>query len=264
MQHASPQFFDIGNGAEERRLATLVEPGRGPGLVWLPGLKSEMTSTKATALTEFARARGLASTRFDYSGHGQSAGRFEDGTVGQWLADAEAVFRSLTTGPQILVGSSMGGYIALLLLKRLLAAAPAEAARITALVLIAPAWDMTEELMWNAFPPSVKATIERDGVWQRPSEYGPPYPLTKRLIEEGRDHLLARHTFKPGCPVHIIHGLVDPDVPWEHTMDLMSFLDGPDIEVTAVPEGDHRLSTPDDIRLILGIVDAEVRRATRT
>lgn len=254
MLNGQPQFIDVGEAASQRQIATLVASGAEPGLVWLPGLKSDMVSTKATAIAEFAAALGLAATRFDYSGHGQSGGRFEDGTIGRWLEDAEAVFQRLTSGPQILVGSSMGGYIALLMLKRMLAGAPDTSRRIAGLVLIAPAWDMTEELMWQQFPASVKATLERDGIWLRPSQYGDPYPITYRLIDEGRRHLLARETFKPGCPVHIIHGLIDPDVPWEHTMDLMSFLDGPDVEVTAVPEGEHRLSRPEDIRLILDVI----------
>lgn len=251
MSNAQPQFIESGEGAERRLIATLVTPGTSPGLFWLPGFKSDMTSTKATALAEFAADHGLASTRFDYSGHGQSGGQFEDGTIGGWLNDADAVFDQATTGRQILVGSSMGGYIALLMLKRRLAATMAH--RIAGLVLIAPAWDLTEELMWQQFPPSVRTLLERDGVWSRPSQYGPAYPITHRLIVEGRSHLLARTTFKPGCPVHIIHGLIDPDVPWEHTMDLMSFLDGPEIEVTAVPDGEHRLSRPEDIALILDV-----------
>ena len=258
MSQGSPQFIVAGPAQDQRRLATLVSRGApagpGPGLMWLPGLMSDMSSTKASAMAGFAEAHGLASTRFDYSGHGQSEGRFADGTIGRWLEDAETVFTELTSGPQILVGSSMGGYIALLMLKRMVERGSTIANRIMGMVLIAPAWDMTEELMWNEFPVSVKTILQRDGVWPRPSPYGAPYPITMRLIEEGRTHLLARKTFRPGCPVHIIHGLIDPDVPWEHTMDLMSFLDGPDIGVTAVPEGEHRLSRPEDIALILDTI----------
>jgi pimeloyl-ACP methyl ester carboxylesterase len=250
------QFIDVGEGETLRQIAALTAAGSAPGVIWLPGFKSDMVSTKAAALAEWAFARGLASTRFDYSGHGQSGGRFEDGTIGRWLDETTAVFSKLTTGPQIVVGSSMGGYIALLLLRRLMASAPLEAARIKGLVLVAPAWDMTEELMWNQFPESAKAAIRDTGVWQRPSAYGEPYPITAKLIEEGRNHLFARKTWDPGRPVHIIHGLLDPDVPWEHTLDLESFLDGGWTRVTAVPDGEHRLSRPEDLELLFDIVAA--------
>jgi pimeloyl-ACP methyl ester carboxylesterase len=254
------QFIDVGEGAATRRIAALIGTGAAPGLMWLPGFKSDMVSTKASALAEWAAARGIASTRFDYSGHGQSEGRFEDGTIGRWLEEAETVFCKLTSGPQILVGSSMGGYIALLLLKRLMDAAPAQAQRIKGLVLIAPAWDMTEELMWKGFPESARATLRDTGVWLRPSAYGEPYPITRALIEEGRNHLFARKTWNPGRPVHIMHGLLDPDVPWEHTLDLESFLDGGWTRVSAVPDGEHRLSRPEDIKMLFEIVDVMIAK----
>ncbi len=251
---AQSQFIEIGAGANARRIASLIGKGATPGLVWLPGFKSDMVSTKASALAEWAAAKGLASTRFDYSGHGQSSGTFDDGTISRWLEEAEAVFTKLTCGSQILVGSSMGGYIALLLLRRLMASAPEHAVRIKGLVLIAPAWDMTEELMWNNFAPSAKMALERDGVWHRPSAYGEPYPITRTLIEDGRKHLLSRKTWDPGRPVHIMHGLLDPDVPWEHTLDLESFLDGGWTRVSAVPDGEHRLSRPEDLAVLFDII----------
>jgi len=278
-----PQFLDVGAGAELRRIACLREPAadaRKPGLVWLSGLRSEMTSTKATAVAEWARAQGLACLRFDYSGHGQSEGRFEEGTVSRWLEEAEAVFRSLTRGPQLLVGSSMGGYIALLLLRRLMNGQSAvgirqsgetgntkpdprlpigeEAARIKALALIAPAWDMTE-LMWRSLPSAARRDIEESGVFLRPSRYSDgPYPITRALIEDGRKHLIGAAPFDPGRPVHILHGLQDPDVPWEHTLDLVAHLSGDWTRVAAVPDGEHRLSRPQDIALLLDIVDGLV------
>ena len=193
-------------------------------LLWLPGYRSDMASTKATALAEFARQKGYGCTRFDYSGHGVSSGRFEDGTIGQWLAEAEAVFRRATRGPQIVIGSSMGGWIALLLLRRLLREAPAEAARIAGLVLIAPAWDMTEELMWKKFDAAARRDLEQTGVYQQPSEYGEPYAITRGLIEEGREHLLARRPFDPGRPVVILQGAYDAAVPIAHTRELMGFM----------------------------------------
>jgi pimeloyl-ACP methyl ester carboxylesterase len=257
---AQPQFVDVGHGADCRRIACLVSRGRGDGragVLWLPGFKSEMTSLKATALADWAEAGGRTSTRLDYSGHGQSPGRVEDGTVGRWLEEVAAVFMHLTTGPQVVVGSSMGGYLALLLLRRLLADAPAEAERIRGLVLVAPAWDMTERLMQPRLSEAARREIETNGVWYRPSHYGDgPYPITRRLLEEGRDHQIGERPFDPGRPVRILHGLQDPDVPWEHTLDLVAHLDGDWTHVEAVPDGDHRLSRPEDLALLLATVEA--------
>lgn len=263
MGDASPQFLTVGSGVAERRIACLVEPGAGdgrPGVVWFPGFKSEMTSTKASVLSEWATLRGVACTRFDYSGHGQSGGDFREGTVGRWLEEAAAVFARLTAGPQVLVGSSMGGYIALLLLRQL--KQMQQAARVRALVLIAPAWDMTERLMWNRFPESVRKSIQSDGVYLRPSQYGDePYAITRSLIEEGRHHLIGTAPFDPGCSVHILHGLQDPDVPWEHTLDLVAHLSGDWTTVSAVPDGDHRLSRPEDLERMTIILDRIVGQA---
>lgn len=265
MTTRAPQFLVVGHGASERRIACLRDPGRagtGPGLVWLPGFKSEMTRTKATALAELAAQRGWPIARFDYSGHGQSEGRFADGTIGRWLEEACAVVTGLTSGPQILVGSSMGGYIALLLLRSLMETEPEEAQRIRALVLIAPAWDMTERLMWPRFSEAARRDIQERGVFLRPSHYGDgPYPITRGLIEEGRQHLIGTRPFNPGRPVHILHGLQDPDVPWEHSLDLEAHLGGGWVRVTAVPDGDHRLSRPEDLALLRSIVIELAARA---
>ena len=253
-----PQMIDVGAAAAKRGIATLVAAGGTPGLIWLPGFKSDMVSTKASALAEWAAGRQLGCTRFDYSGHGQSGGRFEDGTIGRWLEEAETVFRQKTTGPQIVVGSSMGGYIALLLLRRLLRSTPADAGRIKGLVLIAPAWDMTEELMWQRFCDDAKAAIESKGVWLRPSAYGQPYPITRRLIEDGRRHLLGRQPWNPDRPVHIIHGKLDPDVPWQHTVALEGLLEGGWARVTWVDDGEHRLSRLEDLDLMYEIIDGMI------
>jgi pimeloyl-ACP methyl ester carboxylesterase len=260
MLEATPQFINVGMGAAQRRIATLVQPGAAPGIVWLSGFKSDMASTKATALGTWCASKGLAYTRFDYSGHGISDGRFEDGTISRWLEETIAVFAQLTTGPQIVVGSSMGGYLALLLLRRLQLNKAPDLARLKALALIAPAWDMTEELMWNQFPPSARTALAADGVWLRPSQYGDPYPITQRLIEDGRNHLLARQTFDPGRPIHIMHGLLDPDVPWEHTLDLESFLAGDWTRVTAIPDGEHRLSRPEDLVELFDLITGLIAR----
>jgi pimeloyl-ACP methyl ester carboxylesterase len=252
MTETAPTFIDI--GTPPRRIATLVAPardGRMPGFMWLQGLKSEMISTKASALAAWCAEEGFACTRFDYSGHGRSAGRFEDGTIGAWLEEGLTVFDRLTTGPQVLVGSSTGGYVALLMLRHLLRTDPARAARIKGLVLIAPAWDLTTKLMWDRFSPSARAAIERDGVWMRPSAYGDgPYAITRSFLDEGRQHLIGPNGFDPGRPVIVLHGLLDEDVPWEHTLDLEAILLGGHVRVHAVPEGDHRLSTPEDLDLL--------------
>ena len=228
--------------------------------MWLPGFRSEMTSTKVSALAAWAAERGVAMTRLDYTGHGQSPGRVEDGTIGGWLEEVRTVFTGLTRGPQVVVGSSMGGYLALLLLRTLMREAPAEAGRIRALVLIAPAWDMTERLMKPRLSESARRDLDEKGVWPRPSRYGDGrYPSTRRLIEEGGRHLIGTAAFDPGRPVFILHGLQDPDVPWEHTLDLVAHLDGDHAEVIAVPDGDHRLSRPEDIALLLKTVEKASR-----
>ena len=256
MTAPEPQFITLGTGAAERRIATIIErrPAARAGLLWLPGFKSEMGSLKATDLSEFAREQAVSMARFDYSGHGRSGGLFEQGTIGRWLEEARTVFTQLTEGPQIVVGSSMGGHIALLLLRDLMRSAPAVAARIKALVLIAPAWDMTD-LMWRRLPESARREVHEKGVYLRPSKYGDsPYPITKILLDEGRDHLIGEAPFDPGRPVHILHGLQDPDVPWEHTLDLVAHLSGDWARVSAVPDGEHRLSRPQDLALLRSIV----------
>lgn len=259
MSDPALQFLAVGSGVAERRIACLVTPGTGevrPGVMWFPGFKSDMVSTKATVLADWAKSRGVACTRFDYSGHGQSGGEFRDGTVGRWLGEAVAVFDQLTTGPQILVGSSMGGYIALLLLRQLMLRQQPAADRVRALVVIAPAWDMTERLMWGRFPESVRQTIHSQGEYLRPSQYSDePYAITRLLIEEGRQHLIGTAPFDPGRPVHILHGLQDPDVPWEHTLDLVAHLLGDWTTVSAIPDGDHRLSRPEDLERLTHILD---------
>ena len=248
------QHIDIGAGPDHRRIACLLTPAapnqNKPGLVWLSGFKSEMTSTKASMLAEWGAGRGLAVTRFDYSGHGQSGGKFADGTISKWLEETRAVVSQLTTGPQVLVGSSMGGYIALLLLRALMAERTDEAKRIAALVLIAPAWDMTERLMWANFSTSARDAIMTKGFFASPSEYGDPYIITRALIEDGRKNLLGETPFDPGRPIYVMHGLLDPDVPWEHTLDLVANCSGDWVHVEAVPDGEHRLSRPEDLELL--------------
>jgi pimeloyl-ACP methyl ester carboxylesterase len=201
--------------------------------------------------------------RFDYSGHGESSGRFTDGTIGRWLADSLAVFEASCRGPQILVGSSMGAWLALLLVRALRQRSPAgpalaqedAPATVGGLVLIAPAIDFTEELMWKRFTPEIKRELAEQGVWRRPSAYSPePYPVTRQLIEEGRNHLLLGAMIETGCPVRILQGVVDPDVPWQHAIALTSRLACDDVVLTLVKDGDHRLSRPEDIERLLGAI----------
>ena len=244
------QELSVGDGASARliayRIATAGEKGA-TGLFWLSGFMSDMSSTKATAVAAWAAQHGLGSTLFDYSGHGASSGPFTDGTIGRWLEEAASVFTKITTGPQVIIGSSMGGHIALLLLRKLAHEAPDHAARIKGCVLIAPAWDMTEELMWKKFPAEARRALLEDGAYLEPSDYGQPYTITRALIEDGRNHLLARQPFDPGCPVIILQGLLDPDVPASHTRELLTFLKGRDIRLVEIADGEHRLSRPEDL-----------------
>ena len=232
-----------------------LREGGSPGLFWLGGLKSDMKGTKAEALDAFAQRRGRALARFDYSGHGESGGNFTDGTIGRWLEESLAVFDACCRGPQVVVGSSLGAWMALLLARELARRGPSSAAAIAALVLIAPAVDFTEELMWKRFPPEIQREIEENGVWQRPSRYGEePYPITRRLIEEARHHLLLDGLIETGCPVRILQGVADPDVPWQHAVDFTARFAQDDVVLTLVKDGDHRLSRPEDIERMLAAV----------
>ena len=216
-------------------------PGSAPGIVFLGGFMSDMTGSKALSLESLARQQGRAFLRFDYQGHGASSGRFEDGTIGSWTEDAVAALDALTEGPQVLVGSSMGGWIMLL-------AALARPQRIAGLLGIAAAPDFTEDLMWDAYPQAVRDTLRREGVYREPSDYGDePYTITMRLIEEGRAHLLLREAIPIACPVRLIHGMADPDVPWQTSVRLAERLESADVEVTLVKSGGHRLSEPEDL-----------------
>jgi pimeloyl-ACP methyl ester carboxylesterase len=255
------QLIQVGAGGERRTVVARALPGTSPGLFWLSGYNSDMKGTKAEALARWAEAQGRAFVRFDYSGHGESGGAFADGTIGRWLADSLAVFEACCRGPQILVGSSMGGWLALLMVRALRrrsqvgdasAGAPASLA---GMVLIAPAVDFTEELMWKRFTPAIKRELEETGVWQRPSQYSPePYRVTRQLIEEGRNHLLLGGMIETGCPVRILQGVEDPDVPWRHAVELVSRLASDDVVLTLVKDGDHRLSRPEDIERLIAAV----------
>jgi pimeloyl-ACP methyl ester carboxylesterase len=225
----------------------------GPGLFWLGGFKSDMKGTKAGALDRWAEAENRACVRFDYSGHGESGGDFTAGTIGRWLEESIAIYTQFAKGPQVIIGSSMGGWLALLLARAL--RGRNDAAPIAGMVLIAPAVDFTEELMWKSFSPAIKREIEEKGVWMRPSDYAEgPYPITRGLIEDGRQHLLLGGLIETGCPVHILQGVQDPGVPWRHAEDLVTRFARDDVVLTLIKDGDHRLSRPEDIERLIGAV----------
>lgn len=236
-------------GPRGERLAFQRSAGRGPTLVWLCGFASDMAGTKAEALHRWAQAAGRPFLRFDYAGCGRSGGDFAAGTIGAWLDDATAVIAAAAGGPLVLVGSSMGGWISLLAAARL-------APRVVGLVLIAPAPDFTERLMWPELDDEARAAILDQGSWMRPSAYGPPTPITRALIEDGRNHLLLGGPIRFDGPVRILHGQADPDVPWGLSLELAERLTSENVHITFVKGGDHRLSTPNDLTLLTQTVDA--------
>jgi alpha-beta hydrolase superfamily lysophospholipase len=243
------------HGAPPREIAVLRREGDGPCIVWLGGFLSEMTATKATALDEWAAGAGRAMLRFDYSGHGASGGKFRDGCIGDWLEDSLAAIERYAGEAPVLVGSSMGGWIALLAARKM--STPP-----SGLVLIAPAADFTETLMWDRFPEAKRRAILEDGVYLSPSQYSSePTPITRKLVEEGRDHLLLGGPVRTRCPVHIVQGMADPDVPWEHALKLVERLAEDDVTTTLIKDGDHRLSRPEDLARIIEAVDGVAKRS---
>ena len=238
--------LDRGDGTH---LAWIRQDGRGPTIVFLPGFRSDMTGDKATALAAFAAERGQAMLRFDYSGHGASEGAFLDGAIGQWASDALTAIDRLTEGPLVLVGSSMGGWIALL-------TALARPDRVVALVGVAAAPDFTQRLMWDSMAPAERLTLVNEGVLYIPSQYGEPTPITRRLIEDGRDHLVLTGPIAFPGRVRLLHGQADPDVPWELALRIAERVTSDDVEIVLVKDGDHRLSRPRDLALLTRTVGA--------
>jgi alpha-beta hydrolase superfamily lysophospholipase len=250
VEREQPQWLDVGTDAQKRRIAVLTQPGDGAPVVWLGGFRSDMRATKAEALADWARAAGRAFLRFDYAGHGESeirdaaGGDFARWTLSDWLEDALTAITTHCARPPILVGSSMGGWLGLLAARKLLGTPQQPAG----LVLIAPAVDFSDDLMWAQMSEEIRATILRDGVWMRPSEYSPePTPITRALIEDGRRLKMFGSEIRTGCPVHILQGMADPDVPWQHAIKLVEHLSGDPVLLTLVKDGDHRLSTPADL-----------------
>ena len=247
-------FLDQPDGA---RLAWRRADGAGPTVVWQGGFMSDMTGTKAEALSDWAVATGRAYVRFDYFGHGASSGQFRDGTITRWRADALAVIDDLTKGDLILVGSSMGGWIACL-------AAMVRPERVKAMVLIAPAPDFTEKLMAPEIPPDGHAALAADGVWMRPSEYGEAYPITRQLLQDGgRWSILTGEPIPISVPVRVLQGGQDPDVPWRHALELALAFRGDDVVFSLIRDGDHRLSRPEDLARLLAAVTEAASHAVR-
>ena len=256
MNPDEPQFLVVGEGQISRQIAYRARAGGSgkPGVVWLGGFKSDMDSTKALALDAFCATQDRACLRFDYSGHGRSGGEFEKGTIGRWLEESLTVIRAASNGPQIWVGSSMGAWIALLAARELGLAG--ETHRLAGLVLIAPAVDFTEALLWPRLPEEARAAILRDGRFERPSAYSPePYVYTRALIEDGRKNLLFGGIVRSHAPVRILQGMKDPDVPYTHALTLVEHMPMDPVTLTLVSDGDHRLSREEDIRLLIEAVE---------
>ncbi len=239
------------------KLAFELQTGAAPTLVWLSGFRSDMSGAKAAALAAWAHQNGQAFLRLDYSGHGQSEGKFEDGAISRWRDDALAVIDAKTEGPLALVGSSMGGWIALLI-------ALARPERVKGMLLLAPAPDFTERLMWQGFSPEIQRKILAHGRWDMPSAYDPdPTPITRDLIEDGRKHLLLDGPIPFKGPVRILYGALDPDVPWDLVVDLAAQLTTDDKSVRRIKGGDHRLSRPEDLDTLIEYASALAKQIAR-
>jgi pimeloyl-ACP methyl ester carboxylesterase len=247
----------VGAGADSRAIAVIARSGVSPGLFWLGGFRSDMTGSKATAMDALAAAQGRAAVRFDYSGHGQSGGEFADGTISRWLEEARSVLDRFAPGRQVIVGSSMGGWIALRLAESL-----RDTGRIAGLVLIAPAVDMTRALMWDKWSEASRTELLTTGATREPSDYSDePYLITRKLIEDGDAHLFGNRLIDVGAPVHILQGMADTDVPWRHAQDLVARLASDDVLITLVKDGDHRLSRPEDIERLHAAIEGILAEA---
>lgn len=261
------QFLDVSGDGNARKIALRVlEPKQAdaPTVVWLIGLKSDMVSTKADALAAWCRARGFGLTRFDYSGHGRSEGAFEEATTSDWISEAEAVIRHKTgTGPLVLAGSSTGAHVALIALRRLIATDSAIARRILGLVLIAPAWDVTE-LIWDGLSADAQQQLLQTGSYDQPSDYDEPYHITKTFIEDGKKNLLKDNPFDPGRPVLVLQGLLDKSVTPDHARALNSVLLGDWVRITEVADAEHRLSRPEDLEKLFALIEEVIARQPRT
>ncbi|MES0023459.1 MULTISPECIES: alpha/beta hydrolase [unclassified Mesorhizobium] len=255
MTATTPTLLDV-DGID---IAVRHSSGATPGIVWLGGYKSDMLGTKAQTLSDWAAREGRAYLRHDYSGHGESGGAFADGTISKWLGESLAVFRRFTKGKQILVGSSMGAWIALRMVQELRKAGDSN---VVGLVLLAPAPDFTAELVEPALTEAQRRELREKGFFEEPSDYSAePYIYTSALIEDGRANRVMAGPIDTHCPVHILQGLADADVPASHALKLVSLLPADDVTLSLIPDGDHRLSRPQDLDMLLTAVGDMVQRA---
>ncbi|KPH09706.1 alpha/beta hydrolase [Rhizobium acidisoli] len=264
MPNAQPQFLTVGEGEAVRDIAIIVRPAQAgsdaPALIWLSGYRSDMSGTKAVELDGLAAELGLACIRLDYSGHGLSSGSFRDGTISRWLEEALAVIRHVAPERVILVGSSMGGWIALRLAQEL---ARQGGPKLVGMVLIAPAPDFTSELIEPNLKAKERKSLAERGYFEERSQYSPePNIYTRALIEDGRQNRVLDGIIETGCPVHILQGMKDADVPHAHAMKLVEHLPADDVVLTFIRDGDHRLSRPSDIALLLSAVKGIVGSST--
>lgn len=256
MERREPEFLTVAG----ERIALRRRRGKAPGVAWLGGYRSDMLGTKAETLANWADETGHAFIRHDYSGHGESGGAFRDGTISIWLAQSLAVLRQLTTGPQILVGSSMGAWIALRMVQELHRAGEGE--RVAGLLLLAPAPDFTVELMEPELTDAHRRDLDEKGFFEEPSDYSPePTIYTRALFEDGRQNRVLDGIIDTHCPVHILQGMEDPDVPHTHALKLVEHLPADDLTLSLIRDGDHRLSRPQDLRLMIAALEGLVERA---
>jgi pimeloyl-ACP methyl ester carboxylesterase len=256
---ANLQFLDVGSDKKTRKIAVRMTEGQGTAVIWIGGFKSDMASTKAMAIDAWCKTNGRPMVRMDYAGHGESLGndgkpgQFKDYVFSDWLEDADAVIAQCTSAPPVLVGSSMGGWLSVLLAKRRFEQGIPDS--FAGLVLIAPACDFPQELMWPQFPDHVKTEIMEKGYFNLPSAYSTePTPITRALIEDGENNRVFGKTFQVGCPVHILQGMKDPDVPFSHSLKLVEHLPLDPVTVTLINDGDHRLSRDQDIAMLIKAV----------
>lgn len=253
---AEPEFIDV----EGERIALRQVAGAAPGVMWLGGFKSDMLGTKAETLSAWAQEKGRAFIRHDYSGHGESSGRFVDGTISLWLKQSLEVLRRRTQGPQVLVGSSMGAWIALRMVQELHKAG--EGNRLAGLLLLAPAPDFTTDLMEPLLTEAQKRDLEEKGFFEEPSEYSPePNVYTKALFDDGRANRVMTGLIDTHCPVHILQGMADPDVPYQHALRLVEHLPADDVTLSLIRDGDHRLSRPQDLTMMISALEGLIERA---
>ncbi|MFC0481495.1 alpha/beta hydrolase [Gellertiella hungarica] len=253
----APEFIDVGTGEERRPIAIRHRPATrnspGPALLWLSGYRSDMLGSKAVAADQLAERLGIACIRFDYSGHGESGGVFTNGTISRWLEEALAVIDHLEPEELVLIGSSMGGWIALRLAEEL--RRRGRAPKVKGMVLIAPAPDFTSELIEPALTDAQKRSLAERGFFDEPSAYSPePNIFTRALIEDGRNNRVLKGIIETGCPIHILQGMQDPDVPFSHALKLLDHLPADDTVLTLIRDGDHRLSRPQDLERMVSAI----------